>query len=285
MRSSGLPIVMKRIKQVPDRNSPIGIFDSGLGGLTVAREIFQLLPSEDVVYFGDVGRSPYGPRSKEIITQFSRQDTNFLIEQEVKIIVAACNTASSIALEFLQKEYSLQILGVIEPGAVSAVQATRNGKIGVIGTIGTIHSNAYAKAIEAIDPKIKVFSMACPLFVPLVEEGYIDKEATFLIAEDYVSPLKTTGVDTLILGCTHYPLLKPIIRKVLGDKVSLIDSATETSRVVYQHLLTTNALNPKRSEGERKFYVSDVPEQFAQMARHFLGDTVRSVMRIDITKY
>ena len=276
---------MKRIKQVPDRNSPIGIFDSGLGGLTVAREIFQLLPSEDVVYFGDVGRSPYGPRSKEIITQFSRQDTNFLIEQEVKIIVAACNTASSIALEFLQKEYSLQILGVIEPGAVSAVQATRNGKIGVIGTIGTIHSNAYAKAIEAIDPKIKVFSMACPLFVPLVEEGYIDKDATFLIAEDYVSPLKTTGIDTLILGCTHYPLLKPVIRKVLGDKVSLIDSATETSRVVYQHLLKTNALNPKRSEGERKFYVSDVPEQFAQMARHFLGDTVRSVMRIDITKY
>jgi glutamate racemase len=276
---------MKRIKQVPDRNSPIGIFDSGLGGLTVAREIFQLLPSEDVVYFGDVGRSPYGPRSKEIITQFSRQDTNFLIEQEVKIIIAACNTASSIALEFLQKEYSLQILGVIEPGAVSAVQATRNGKIGVIGTMGTIHSNAYAKAIEAIDPKIKVFSMACPLFVPLVEEGYIDKEATFLIAEDYVSPLKTTGVDTLILGCTHYPLLKPVIRKVLGDKVSLIDSATETSRVVYQHLLKTDALNPKRSEGERKFYVSDVPEQFAQMARHFLGDTVRSVMRIDITKY
>jgi glutamate racemase len=276
---------MKRTKQVPDRNSPIGIFDSGLGGLTVAREIFQLLPSEDVVYFGDVGRSPYGPRSKEIITQFSRQDTNFLIEQEVKIIVAACNTASSIALEFLQKEYSLQILGVIEPGAVSAVQATRNGKIGVIGTMGTIHSNAYAKAIEAIDPKIKVFSMACPLFVPLVEEGYLDKEATFLIAEDYISPLKTTGVDTLILGCTHYPLLKPIIKKVLGDRVSLIDSATETSRVVYQHLLKTEALNPKRSEGERKFYVSDVPEQFAQMARHFLGDTVRSVMRIDITKY
>jgi glutamate racemase len=276
---------MKRIKQMPDRNSPIGIFDSGLGGLTVAREIFQLLPSEDVVYFGDVGRSPYGPRSKEIITQFSRQDTNFLIEQEVKIIVAACNTASSIALEFLQKEYSLQILGVIEPGAVSAVQATRNGKIGVIGTMGTIHSNAYAKAIEAIDPKIKVFSMACPLFVPLVEEGYIDKEATFLIAEDYISPLKTTGVDTLILGCTHYPLLKPVIKKVLGDKVNLIDSATETSRVVYQHLLKTDALNPKRSEGERKFYVSDVPEQFAQMARHFLGDTVRSVMRIDITKY
>lgn len=270
---------------MPDRNSPIGIFDSGLGGLTVAREIFQLLPSEDVVYFGDVGRTPYGPRSKEIITQFSRQDTNFLIEQEVKIIVAACNTASSIALEFLQKEYSLQILGVIEPGAVSAVQATRNGKIGVIGTMGTIHSNAYAKAIEAIDPKIKVFSMACPLFVPLVEEGYTDKDATFLIAEDYISPLKTTGVDTLILGCTHYPLLKPVIRKVLGDKVSLIDSATETSRVVYQYLLKTDALNPKRSEGERKFYVSDVPEQFAQQARHFLGDTVRSVMRIDITKY
>jgi glutamate racemase len=270
---------------MPDRNSPIGIFDSGLGGLTVAREVFQLLPSEDIVYFGDVGRYPYGPRSKEIITQFSRQDTNFLVEQEVKIVVAACNTASSIALEVLQSEYPVAVLGVIEPGAVSAVHATRNGKIGVIGTTGTIHSNAYAKAIEAIDPKLKVFSMACPLFVPLVEEGYLDKDATFLIAEDYLGPFKNNGVDTLILGCTHYPLLKPMIKKVLGDRVNLIDSASETARVVYQHLIKTDTLNTKRSEGERKFYVSDLPEQFAQMARHFLGETVRSVMRIDITKY
>ncbi len=268
-----------------DRNRPIGVFDSGLGGLTVAREIFRLLPSEDVVYFGDVGRYPYGPRSKEIIIQFSRQDTNFLIEQDVKIVVAACNTASSIALESLKKEYSLTILGVIEPGAVSAVQATRNGKIGVIGTTGTIHSNAYAKAIEAIDSGIKVFSMACPLFVPLVEEGYLDKDATYLVAEDYLSPFKNNGVDTLILGCTHYPLLKPVIKKVLGDKVCLIDSADETARVVYQHLLKNDSLNPKRTEGERKFYVSDLPEQFAQIARNFLGDTVRGVMRVDITKY
>lgn len=270
---------------MPDRNNPIGIFDSGLGGLTVAHEIFQLLPSEDVVYFGDVGRSPYGPRSKEIIIQFAQQDTNFLVEQQVKIVVVACNTASSLALDLLQQQNSIEILGVIEPGAVSAVQATRNGKIGVVGTTGTVHSNAYAKAIEALDPKIKVFSMACPLFVPLVEEGYFDKDATFMIAEDYLSPLRTSGVDTLILGCTHYPLLKPVIRRVLGDKVSLIDSASETARVVYQHLLKTEALNPKRSAGERKYYVSDQPEQFAQIARHFLGQTIRGVMRVDITKY
>jgi glutamate racemase len=270
---------------MPDRNSPIGIFDSGLGGLTVVREILGHLPSEDLVYFGDVGRSPYGPRSKEIIIQFSRQDINFLVEQGVKIVIAACNTASSIALDELKNQYAITILGVIEPGARSAAQATRNGNIGVIGTAGTVRSNAYAKAIEAIDNKLKVFSMACPLFVPLVEEGYLDKDATALIAEDYLTPFKDNGIDTLILGCTHYPLLKPIIKKVLGDKVSLIDSASETAQVVYRHLVTTDSLNPKRSEGVHKFYVSDVPDQFAQTARHFLGETVRNVMRIDITKY
>lgn len=268
-----------------DRNSPIGIFDSGLGGLTVVREFLQLLPCEDLVYFGDVGRSPYGPRSKEIITQFTRQDINFLIEQGVKMVVAACNTASSIALDQLKGEYDVSILGVIEPGARSATQATRNGNIGVIGTTGTIRSDAYAKAIEAIDGKLKVFSMACPLFVPLVEEGYLDKEATYLIAEDYLTPFKDNGIDTLILGCTHYPLLKPVIKKILGDKVNLIDSASETAQVVYRHLITTDSLNPKRSKGVHKFYVSDVPDQFAQVARHFLGEAVRNVMRIDITKY
>ncbi len=270
---------------MPDRNSPIGIFDSGLGGLTVAREVFQLLPSEDVVYFGDVGRTPYGGRSKEIITQFTRQDISFLIEQGVKVVVAACNTASALALDTLTSEFSIETIGVIEPGAVSAAGATKNGNIGVIGTSGTIHSNAYARALEKIDAKLRVFSMACPLFVPLVEEGYVDKRATYLIAEEYLAPFKNNGIDTLILGCTHYPLLKPIIRQVLGETVQLIDSARETARVVAQRLAAGNHLNPKGTDGEHKFYVSDVPDQFAQTARHFLGDTVRNAMRIDITKY
>ena len=270
---------------MPDLNSPVGIFDSGLGGLTVAREVFQLLPSEDVVYFGDVGRTPYGGRSKEIITQFTRQDVNFLIEQGVKLVVAACNTASALALDTIKNDYNIEIIGVIEPGAVSAAGATRNGNIGVIGTTGTIHSNAYARSLEKINPKIRVFSMACPLFVPLVEEGYVDKRATYLIAEEYLAPFKNNGIDTLILGCTHYPLLKPVIRQVLGETVQLIDSARETARVVAKRLAGESKLNPKGTDGERKFYVSDVPDQFAQTARHFLGDTVRNAMRIDITKY
>jgi glutamate racemase len=253
--------------------------------LTVAREIFGLLPSEDVVYFGDVGRYPYGGRSKEIIIEFSRQDVKFLIEHEVKLIVAACNTASAMALDTIRNDYELKIIGVIEPGAVSAVGATGNGKVGVIGTAGTIQSNAYARAIEEIDPKVKAFSMACPLFVPLVEEGYLDKEATFLIAEDYLQPFKNNGVDTLILGCTHYPLLKPVIQRVLGEKVQLIDSARETAKVVARQLTSADLLNPKSSDGEHKFYVSDVPDRFAQTARHFLGDSVRNAMRVDITKY
>ncbi len=270
---------------MPAPSSPIGIFDSGLGGLTVAKEIFGLLPSEDVVYFGDVGRYPYGGRSKEIIIQFSRQDINFLIEQGVKLIVAACNTASALALETVKSDYEIEIIGVIEPGAVSAVGTTSNGKVGVIGTAGTIHSNAYARAVEALDAKVKVFSMACPLFVPLVEEGYLEKEAAYLIAEDYLQPFRNNGVDTLILGCTHYPLLKPVIQRVLGERVHLIDSARETAKVVAKRLTSANLLNPKSSDGEHKFYVSDVPDQFAQTARHFLGDTVRNAMRIDITKY
>ncbi len=270
---------------MPAPNSPIGIFDSGLGGLTVAREIFQLLPSEDVVYFGDVGRYPYGGRSKEIITAFSRQDVSFLIEQGVKMVVAACNTASAIALETIKQEFAFDMVGVIEPGAVSAVATTKNGIVGVIGTTGTVHSNAYARAIEAIDPKIRVFSMACPLFVPLVEEGYTDKRATYLIAEEYLSPFKNNGIDTLILGCTHYPLLKPVIQQVLGETVQLIDSARETARVVAKRLAASGALNSKSTDGSHKFYVSDVPDQFAQQARHFLGDAVRNAMRVDITKY
>jgi glutamate racemase len=270
---------------MPDRNSPIGVFDSGLGGLTVAKEIFNMLPAEDIVYFGDVGRYPYGPRSKEIIIQFSRQDTSFLLEQNVKMIVVACNTASALALEQIQQEYDIELLGVIEPGARSAVATTRNGVVGVIGTRGTVTSNSYAKAIEKLDPKVKVFSMACPLFVPLVEEGYLDREASYLIAEDYLTPFKTNGVDTLVLGCTHYPLLKPIIRRVLGEELTLIDSATETAKEVEKYLRESDQLTSHQSSGSHKFYVSDIPDQFARTARHFLGREVENVIRIDITKY
>jgi glutamate racemase len=180
---------------------PIGIFDSGVGGLTVAREVFRLLPAEDVVYFGDVGRTPYGGRSKEIIIKFTAQDIAFLVEQDVKFIICACNSASSVALEVLAPNYKIPMIGVIGPGADAAVSKTKTGRIGVIGTRATINSNAYANLIHAINPDLKVFSLACPLFVPLAEEGYIDKEATYMIARDYLRTMLDVEVDTLILGC------------------------------------------------------------------------------------
>ncbi len=268
-----------------DSSQPIGIFDSGLGGLTVVKEMLKILPNEDIIYFGDTGRTPYGPRSKDIIIEFSRQDTNFLLEQNVKIIVVACNTASAQALDEIKKDYELEMIGVIEPGAVSAVRATKNGKIGIIGTAGTISSDSYARTINRLDPKIKVFSMACPLFVPLVEEGYLEKKATKQVAEDYLSIFKTNGIDTLILGCTHYPLLKNIIHEVLGKEIVLIDSAEETAQVVYKKLIEMNLLREKTASVLHKFYVSDFPERFHQVARHFMGDKIQNVIRVDINKY
>jgi glutamate racemase len=271
-------------------DAPIGIFDSGVGGLTVAREVFKLLPAEDVVYFGDVGRYPYGGRSKEIITQFTRQDIAFLQEHKVKFIICACNTASSVALDEVMKDHPLKMIGVIRPGAEAAVGRTRNGRIGVIGTHATINSNAYALTIHAINPDLKVFSLACPLFVPLAEEGYIDKEATYLIARDYLQTMHDVNIDTLILGCTHYPLLKMIIADVMGDAVSLIDSGEETARVAYRILGEDGLLSPRMSqsprvEGEHKFFVSDVPEKFSQVATRFLGQHVEKITRVNVSGY
>ena len=264
---------------------PIGVFDSGVGGLTVVAEIMRLLPCEDVVYFGDMGRTPYGPRSKDIILQFTRQDVAFLIEQDIKFIVAACNTASAVALETVAAENEVEMLGVIEPGARSAIEMTRNGKIGIIGTHATIASDSYPKAISRIDKKVKVFSLACPLFVPLAEEGYQDKQATFLIAEDYLRILKENGIDTLVLGCTHYPLLKNTIQKVMGDNVTLIDSATATAIEVRDHLEQQGLLRGNDHKTDYKFYVSDVPDKFAPVAERFLGRRVDNIIRVDITKY
>jgi glutamate racemase len=270
--------------------APIGVFDSGVGGLTVARELFDILPSENVVYFGDVGRTPYGGRSKEIIIQFTRQDITFLVEQKVKYIICACNSASSVALDEIRKDYNVEMIGVIEPGARAAAAATGHKRVGVIGTHATISSNAYARIIHDMDPGIKVFSLACPLFVPLVEEGYIDKEATYLIARDYLQPMLDVEVDTLILGCTHYPLIKHVISAVMGDAVKLIDSGEETARVAFEKLTESGLLNPASSqipasEGEHKFYVSDVPEKFSQVATRFLGTPVDKITRIDISRY
>lgn len=270
-------------EELQDR--PIGIFDSGVGGLTVVSEIIKMLPGENIVYFGDVGRTPYGGRSKEIITQFTRQDISFLLEHRVKFIVAACNSAAAVALETVQKEFTTDILGVIEPGAKAAIGYTRNNRVGIIGTVATIGSDSYVKAIHRRNDKIKVFSLACPLFVPLAEEGYIEKEATYLIARDYLKTLIDVDIDTLVLGCTHYPLLKKIIGKVMGPKVRLVDSAEETAREVAAVLSLKNLLRSSTEEPALKFYVSDVPDRFSQMVRQFLGRNVNNITRVDITKY
>lgn len=269
---------------------PIGIFDSGVGGLTVAREVFKLLPQENVVYFGDVGRTPYGGRSKEIITNFTRQDLTFLLEQNVKFIICACNTVSAVALDEVQKDYRMEMIGVIEPGAKYAVEKTTSGRIGVIGTQATINSNSYARVIHRIDPKLKVFSLACPLFVPLVEEGYIDKDATHLIARDYLQTMLDVDIDTLVLGCTHYPLLKEVIGNVMGEGVKLVDSGEVIAKEVYHFLADRDLLNPQTSQkpgtsGEQKFFVSDVPDKFTNLASRFLGQPVDKVTRVDISEY
>jgi len=271
-------------------DAPIGVFDSGVGGLTVAKELFKILPQEDVVYFGDVGRAPYGGRSKEIITQFTLQDVGFLTERKVKFIICACNTASSVALDEVSKHYPVKMVGVIEPGANAAVAKTKSGRIGVIGTVATISSNAYARNIHDLDAKIKVFSLACPLFVPLAEEGYINKDATYLIARDYLRTMQDMSVDTLILGCTHYPLLKHVIADVMGDDVTLIDSGEETAHAAKLMLKESSLLHSRTEQksgeaGTHEFYVSDVPEKFTQIAMRFLGTVVDNIARVDISRY
>lgn len=267
------------------RKQPIGIFDSGIGGLTVAAEIFKKLPHEPVIYFGDTGRYPYGMRSAEVIQKFSRQDANFLLTFGVKLIVVACNTASALALEKIKGEYRVPLVGVIEPGARAAVQATRTGRVGVIGTVGTINSDSYARAIRRIDPAVKVFSLPCPLFVPLAEEGFLDKPATRLIAREYLAPLKKKDIDALVLGCTHYPLLKKVISHVMGKQVRLIDSASETAGAVKAELEVMGLSASDGKQSGRQFFVSDTPEKFVQIGRRFLRKHITRAEKIDITQY
>lgn len=268
-----------------NKQAPIGIFDSGVGGLSVAREMFELFPNEAVVYFGDVGRTPYGGRSKEIIQKFTEQDITFLTEHKVKFIICACNSASSVGLDAVKGKFDLPIIGVINPGAEAAVKQTKTGRIGVIGTTATITSNAYAHKIHQIDSEIKVFSLACPLFVPLAEEGYITKKATYLIAKDYLQTMIDVEIDTLVLGCTHYPLLKEVIADTMGDKVTLIDSGVETARVAKKMMQEHDLLTDANGEGEHKYFVSDVPEKFSQVATRFLGRAISNITRVNVSGY
>ncbi len=264
------------------RNHPIGVFDSGLGGLTVVKEIVRQLPFEDVVYFGDTARVPYGTKSKESIVRFSKENVAILLKHKVKIVVVACNTSSSLALTELRQSFpDLPIVGVIKPGARKAVETTRNERVGIIATSATIKSGEYTREIKVLNPEIKVAAQACPLFVPLVEEGWTDKKVTVKVAEEYLEQIKKTNIDTLILGCTHYPLLKQILRQVMGRGVMLVDSAQEVALEVKKLLEYTQQNSVKNKKSRQTFLVSDEPKHFSKLARRFLGFSIKDVMRCD----
>jgi glutamate racemase len=257
-------------------SAPIGVFDSGLGGLTVAHEIMRQLPSESLIYFGDTARVPYGPKSPDTVRRYSREISAFLLEQGVKAIVVACNTATAHALPTLRDELDVPVIGVVEPGARAAVRATRTGHIGVIGTAGTIRSQAYVRAIHSETPDVRVTALACPLFVPIVEEGWTNHEAAHLIAEEYLAPFVKDPIDTLVLGCTHYPLLKSVIGEIIGRSVRLIDSAEETA-LDARRMLAANDLAAGDGDADYRFIASDDPQQFLTLGRRFLGSAIERV--------
>lgn len=259
-------------------SKPIGVFDSGIGGLTVAHEIIRQLPNESIIYFGDTARVPYGPKSAATVCRYSREITSYLRDQDVKAIVIACNTATAHALPVLRQELPLPVIGVVEPGARAAVRASSGGHIGVIGTSGTIRSGAYEQAIHSINPDAEVIARACPLFVPLVEEGWIDHPVTLQVAQEYVGPLVRERINTLVLGCTHYPLLKDVLCRALGPAIALIDSAAETASELGRVLGEGGLEAPRdKAAASHRFIASDDPLQFLQLGQRFLGDAIESV--------
>ena len=276
------------MEQTKAAQAPIGVFDSGVGGLTVAREIMRQIPNEKIVYFGDTARVPYGSKSKDTVTRFSRQIVRFLETHQVKTIVVACNTASAYALEDLEKEFDVPFIGVVKPGAKAASVATRNGKIGVIATEGTIGSHIYSQYIKKIDPEATIYGKACPLFVPLVEEGLWEDPVTDEIAKRYLNELIDIGIDTLILGCTHYPLIRSTVARIMGDEVTLVNPAYETARELKEMLEKKGLLKETPvalGENKYQFYVSDGAEKFKTFANSIIKYGILSAKTINIEEF
>jgi glutamate racemase len=259
------------------KNRPIGVFDSGIGGLTVLKEIVKEMPSEGTIYLGDTARVPYGIRSPETVIRYSLENTRFLFSKDIKFLVVACNTASSVSLDKIKSVVPIPVIGVIEPGAKAAVRATRNKKIGIIGTEATVRSDSYARLIKTIDRDMEVSGLPCPLFVPLVEEGWTDGEITALVAEKYLKEIKNKNIDTLVLGCTHYPLLKKVISQVMGESVSLIDSAIEVAKEVRTMLETSGLSREQEAKPPREFYVTDSPVRFTRVGERFLENRIEHI--------
>ncbi len=268
-----------------DNNAPIGVFDSGIGGLTVVKHLRNLLPHEDIVYFGDTARLPYGLKSEEVVKRFAFEDSHFLLEHNVKIIVVACNTAASTAIHLLKEHLDTPVMGVIQPGAEACVKKTRNKKVGVIGTAATIRSEKYSQMIHELDKNIKVIDQACPLFVPLVEEGFFEDEATDLIAKRYLDKVIENNVDTLILGCTHYPVIKNSIQRIVGEDVVMVDSGEETAKFVKNYLKLNNLFSSKTVKSKLKIYVSDLSHKFQEIAERFLQNSLSHIETIDFEQF
>ncbi|OGS46987.1 MAG: glutamate racemase [Elusimicrobia bacterium RIFOXYD2_FULL_34_15] len=264
------------------RNNPIGVFDSGVGGLTVVKELVRVLPHENIIYFGDTARVPYGTKSKEAVIKFSNEIVDFLMSKNVKLILVACNTASAVALDNITEKAKIKVVGVIESGVNAAISVSKKKKVGVIGTEATIKSKAYENCIKKTDRNFKVVNRACPLFVPLVEEGWINNRASGIIANEYLKFVKKSGVDTVILGCTHYPLLKKTISKVLGRQIQLVDSASEVAKKIKYILANENLINISNKKGNKRFFVSDAPQKFKKLGEMFLNEKIRSVIKVNI---
>jgi len=259
---------------------PIGVFDSGIGGLTVLRALVDLMPHEDFVYLGDTARLPYGTKSNEVILRYSRENTGFLLAKGIKLLVVACNTSSAVALDQIAGETAVPVIGVIEPGARAAVKASRAGRIGVIGTEATIASGAYTRTIQRLNPRAEIYTRACPMLVPLVEEGWTDNDIAERTVAFYLESLGASGIDTLLLGCTHYPMLRPVIQRVLGAGVKIVDSATATAATVRAELIRRGLIR-RSGSGRRSFFVTETPDRFVRTGRRFMGPEVESAVRIE----
>lgn len=263
------------------KEMPLGVFDSGIGGLTVLKEIFNSLPLESTIYLGDTARVPYGIRSPETVARYSFECTRFLLQQEIKLLAVACNTVSAVSLNEIRERISIPVVGVIEPGARAAVRSTKNGRVGVIGTDATIKSGAYHRAIRALDGNIEVFGLCPRLFVPIAEEGWVEGQIVELIARKYLDEIKDKGIDILVLGCTHYPLLKRVLSAVLGENIKIIDSAIETA-VEIKSVLSGLSLLREGDPPLHKFYITDSDDRFIKVGEHFLGERIEHIQKVEI---
>ncbi|HOG08308.1 MAG: glutamate racemase [Syntrophales bacterium] len=271
-------------KETPGGNArhPIGVFDSGVGGLTVVRALMERLPFENLIYFGDTARVPYGVKSAETINLYAAQITEFLLQREVKLLIIACNTMAAVAHEAVVSRSPVPVLDVIDAGARMTIRTTRTKHVGVIGTPATVNSNTYARAIHRLDPEVRIFSQACALFVPLVEEGWFDHPVTRLTAQEYLKPILAEGIDTLVLGCTHYPLLKALLREVTGPAILLVDSAEAMADITADLLTARELANPDREPPDYRFYVTDVPLHFQGIGERILGRSLPHVERVSL---